>query len=212
MNLRQRLSDFLSQAKHHAAYEIPLFPLNTVLFPGGKLPVRVFEPRHMEMISTCLKNGQPFGISLLRADNGTHGAAQPEAVGCLVEIVDWDMQQPGVLNITVLGIRRFHVESHGTNNNGQIVAQVVNISEEPEAPIPPQHHACATLLRHIVEHLGEHRFALPLRYDDLAWVGYRLAELLPLKLSVRQNMLEMNDSLVRIEILHTFLTQQGLLK
>lgn len=212
MTLRRRLSDFISQAKHHATFEIPLFPLKTVLFPGGKLPIRVFEPRYMDMISACMKDNKPFGICLIREGDETGSSVQPEAVGCLVDIVDWDMPQAGVLNISVLGIRRFHIESSRTERNGLVVAQVVNIAEEQDSPLPGQHQACATILRHIIEHLGEHRFAPPLRYDDQAWVGYRLAELLPLKLSVRQNMLEMNDSLVRIEILHTFLAQQGLLK
>lgn len=212
IRLRQRLTDFLSQAKHHAAFEIPLFPLNTVLFPGGKLPIRVFEPRYMDMVSACMKDGTPFGICLTHGGKETGQAPQPVTVGCLVEIIDWGMQQAGVLNISVLGIRRFRVENSRSEKNGLIVAQAINIAEEPALPLPEHHRACATLLRRIIEHLGEHRFAPPLRYDDLTWVGYRLAELLPLKLSVRQNMLEMNDSLVRIEILHTFLAQQGLLE
>lgn len=212
MTLKQRLSGFLSQAKYVASFDIPLFPLNTVLFPGGILPIRVFEPRYMDMVSACMKDKKPFGICLIHEGNDSTSPAQPESVGCLVDIVDWDMQQTGVLNISVLGIRRFHVESKRIEKNGLIVAQVLNIADEAEAPLPLRHHACATILRHIIGHLGEHRFASPLRYDDLAWVGYRLAELLPLKLSVRQNMLEMNDSLVRIEILHTFLAQQGLLE
>ena len=92
------------------------------------------------------------------------------------------------------------------------MAQVVGIAEERRLALPKQHQACATILRHIIKHLGVERFAPPFRYDDSAWVGYRLAELLPLKHTVRQNMLEMNDSLVRIEILHRFLSQQGLLE
>ncbi len=212
LKLKQRLSEFLSQAKQHAACEIPLFPLNTVLFPGGKLPLKVFEPRYMEMVSACLKEKKVFGICLIRAGHETGVPAQTEQVGCMVEIIDWDMQQLGVLEIAVIGTQRFHIEMSHAEKNGLIMAQVVGIAEEAPLPLPKQHQACTTILRHIIEHLGVDRFAPPLRYDDSVWVGYRLAELLPLKRSVRQNMLEMNDSLVRIEILHRFLIQQGLLQ
>jgi len=212
LNLKQRLSEFLSQAKQHATCEIPLFPLNTVLFPGGKLPIKVFEPRYMEMVGACLKEKKAFGICLIRTGEETGAPAQPEQVGCMVEITDWDMQQLGILDIAVVGTQRFHIETSHAEKNGLILAQVVSIAEEPPLQLPIQHQACATILRHIIEHLGVERFAPPLRYDDSVWVGYRLAELLPLKRSVRQNMLEMNDSLVRIEILHRFLSQQGLLK
>jgi len=212
LKIKQRLSNFLSQAKQHAAFEIPLFPLNTVLFPGGKLPLRVFEPRHMEMVSACLKEKKVFGICLIHSGQETRVPAQPEQVGTMVEIINWDMQQLGVLEIGVIGTQRFRIEASHAEKNALIMAQVIGIAEEPPLPLPIQHQACATILRRIIEHLGEERFALPMRYDDSVWVGYRLAELLPLKRSVRQNMLEMNDSLVRIEILHRFLIQQGLLQ
>jgi len=212
LNLKRRLSDFLLQAKQHAAQEIPLFPLNTVLFPGGKLPLKVFEPRYMEMVSACLKNKTAFGICLIRTGQETGETAVPEQVGCMVEVIDWDMRQLGVLDIVVLGAQRFHIEDSHTEKNGLIIARVVSVAEEPPLALPKQHQACATVLRRIIEHLGVERFAPPLRYDDSVWVGYRLAELLPLKRSVRQNMLEMNDSVVRIEILHHFLSQQGLLE
>lgn len=210
LNLKQRLSEFLLQAKLHAAREIPLFPLNTVLFPGGKLPLKVFEPRYMEMVGACLKDKKAFGICLIRAGQETGDPALPEQVGCMAEVIDWDMRQLGVLDIAVLGTQRFHIEDSHTEKSGLIMAQVVTIAEEQPLALPKQHQACATILRRIIEHLGVERFASPLRYDDSVWVGYRLAELLPLKRSVRQNMLEMNDSLVRIEILHRFLSQQGL--
>lgn len=211
INLKQRLSGLLAQPKQRAACEIPLFPLNTVLFPGGKLPLKVFEPRYMEMVSACLKEKKTFGICLIRAGQETGSPAQPEQVGCIAEIVDWDMQQLGVLDIVVIGTQRFCIEASHTEKTGLVMARIANIAEELPLPLAKQHQACATVLRHIVEHLGVERFASPLRYDDSVWVGYRLAELLPLKRSVRQNMLVMNDSLVRIEILHRFLSQQGLL-
>jgi hypothetical protein len=211
LDIKQRVSDFLHQAKRHESFEIPLFPLKTVLFPGSKLSIKVFEPRYMEMVSACLRNKEAFGVCLIRDGEETGKPALHADMGCAAEIIDWDMQQQGVLNIQVLGLQRFHVENAHVEPNGLIVARAVHIASEAPQPLPANHRACATLLRRLIEHLGVERFMPPLNYDDTVWVSYRLAELLPLKLSVRQNMLEMNDSLVRIEILHSFLAQQGLL-
>jgi hypothetical protein len=211
LDIKQRVSDFLHQAKRHESFEIPLFPLKTVLFPGSKLSIKVFEPRYMEMVSACLRDKEAFGVCLLRDGEETGKPALHADTGCMAEIIDWDMQQQGVLNIQVLGLQRFHVEDAHVEPNGLIVARAVHIASEAPQPLPANHRACATLLRRLIEHLGVERFMPPLNYDDTVWVSYRLAELLPLKLSVRQNMLEMNDSLVRIEILHSFLAQQGLL-
>lgn len=211
LDIKQRVFDFLNQAKHLEPFEIPVFPLKTVLFPGGKLPLKVFEPRYMDMVSACIRDSKPFGICLILDGEETGKPAQHVTTGSLSEIKEWDMPQLGVLNIQVLGIQRFHIEDKRIESNGLIMARAVHIAPEPPHPLPPNHQACATLLHRLIEHLGVERFAPPLNYEDAVWVSYRLAELLPLKLSARQNMLEMNDSQVRIEILHSFLTQQGLL-
>ncbi len=211
LEIKQRVSDFLHRPNHHEAFEIPLLPLKTVLFPGGKLPLKVFEPRYMDMVSACLSDKKPFGICLIRYGEETGNPARHAGTGCIADITDWDMQQQGVLNIQVLGGQRFHIENTRIEPNGLIVASGVLIAAELPQPILANHQACATLLRRLIEHLGVERFFPPLNYGDAVWVSYRLAELLPLKLSVRQNMLEMNDCQVRIEILHAFLAQQGLL-
>lgn len=203
----QRFLRLLQPPTQHAAFEIPLFPLDTVLFPEGRLRLKVFEPRYLEMVSDRLKNKQPFGVSLARAGDAS---GEPEPVGCLADIVDWDMGESGILLLEVQGGQRFYTESLRHEANGLILGKVVKIAPETPLPLPEQHRTCANILQHLVERLGGERFSQPPRYDDCAWVGYRLAELLPLKRSVRQDMLQMNDSLLRIEILHSFLAQQGL--
>lgn len=205
------MTNLLQRGRTHDSFEIPLFPLKTVLFPGGVLPLKVFEPRYMEMVSTCLRVKQPFGVCLILKGEETGKPAQHVETGCTVEVTDWDMQQPGILNIQAIGLQRFYIEGTHTRPNGLIVANAIHIAPEPPQHISGAHQACAVLLHRLIEHLGVERFNPPLNFDDAVWVGYRLAELLPLKLSARQNMLEMNDSMVRIEILHTFLLQQGLL-
>lgn len=211
LDFMQRVSDFLNQANRHEPFEIPLLPLKTVLFPGGKLPLKIFEPRYMEMAATCLADKKTFGICLIQSDEETGEQAHHADTGCLADIIDWDMPQLGVLNIQTIGGQRFHIENTHIEPNGLIVARAVLIAPELPQPILAKHQACAAVLKQLIEHLGVERFMLPLKYDDTVWVSYRLAELLPLKLSVRQNMLEMNDCQVRIEILHVFLAQQGLL-
>jgi Lon protease-like protein len=190
--------------------EMPIFPLHTVLFPGGLLPLRVFEQRYMDMVKACLKEEKPFGVCLIKEGEEVGAVALPNEVGCLARIVDWDMQQLGVLNLTVLGGQCFSIDEHRVEKSGLMIARVTFLSAEEPQPVPAELIACATVLKSIVEKVGEDNFHKPLHYDDAVWVGYRLAEVLPLKLPAKQAMLEMNDSMMRLKILHKFLHQQGL--
>ncbi|MDP2828548.1 MAG: LON peptidase substrate-binding domain-containing protein [Sulfuricellaceae bacterium] len=201
----------LAKTARNDTFELPLFPLNTVLFPGGILPLKVFEPRYVELVSDCMREEKPFGINLIRAGQETGAPADPEPVGCLASISSWDMPELGILQIQVTGGLRFFVEHSHVEANGLVLASASTIAEEPPLALPAKYRACADMLKRIIDHLGHERFQTPFKYDDTVWVGYRLAELLPLKRSARQNMLEMNDSLVRIEILHSFLVRQGLI-
>lgn len=208
--LRRNLPLFFDKANSMETLEIPIFPLNAVLFPGGMLPLRVFEQRYMDMTKACLKDDQPFGICLIKEGNEVGETAVPEEIGCLVRIADWDMQQLGILNLTAVGVQRISIQSQKTEANGLIRASVVTVTTEPPQPVPENLQACVTVLRRIVDEVGEDKFQVPLQYDDAVWVGYRLAEVLPLKLSAKQSMLEMNDSIMRLQILNKFLIQQGL--
>jgi len=190
--------------------DIPLFPLNTVLFPGGLLPLRVFEQRYMDMVKTCMKQETPFGICLIKDGEEVGTPALPHDVGCLVRIADWDMPQLGVLNLKVQGMQRFSIEQHRVEKDGLIVAHVTMQPAERTQDIPPELAGCSAVLKGIMEKVGVENFAQPFHYEDAVWVGYRLAELLPIKLSAKQAMLEMNDSIMRLRILHKFLGQQGL--
>lgn len=204
----------MAKTGRNDSFELPLFPLNTVLFPGGILPLKVFEPRYVDLVSDCMKQGKPFGVNLIRSGQEAGSPADPEPVGCLASISDWDMPELGILQIRVTGGQRFYAENmqvEASKSGGLILARAQFIAVEAPLELPAKHRACSDMLRRIIDHLGHDRFQMPFKYDDAVWVGYRLAELLPLKRSARQNMLEMNDSLVRIEILHSFLTQQGLI-
>jgi len=194
---------------------LPLFPLRTVLFPGGLLPLKVFETRYVDMVKTCLADEAPFGVCLITQG---HEVAQPDAgpprfasVGTLARIVDWDMPQLGILHIVTMGESRFEVRDQRVEGSNLIVAEVAPIAAEPTLPLPTGHEPLARLLELIAARLGPENFPTERRYDDASWVGYRLAELLPLPLTVKQSMLEINDPGVRLAVLHQFLQQQGVL-
>lgn len=208
--LKDRIADYLNEPADLEPFELPLFPLNTVLFPGGVLPLRVFEQRYMDMTKACLQDDTPFGVCLIKDGNEVGSPAIPHEVGCLARITDWDMQQLGVLNLKAVGVRRFRVLESRVEANGLTVAKAQLLPVEPSLTLPPEHAACAGVLKHIVKRVGEDKFEAPLSFEDAVWIGYRLAEVLPLKMAAKQSMLEMNDTIVRLEVLHRFLGQQGL--
>ncbi|MEO1766270.1 LON peptidase substrate-binding domain-containing protein [Thiobacter aerophilum] len=208
--LRDRIVDYLQESAQGTPFDLPLFPLHTVLFPGGMLRLRVFEPRYMDMAKACLKADRPFGVCLIREGAEGGEAATPHAVGTTARITDWHMQAVGELHLTVVGGQRFQVLANQAQADGWVVAKARLLPVEPPLALPSKHAACADVLRAIVQQVGEERFQPPLAFDDAVWLGYRLAEMLPLKLAAKQSMLEMNDSRVRLEILHRFLGQQGL--
>jgi Lon protease-like protein len=189
---------------------LPLFPLKTVLFPGGLLPLRVFEPRYMDMVSRCMREASGFGVCLIAAGEEVGEAAVPHAVGTEAHIEKWDMNQAGVLQILVRGQRRFRIEDHELERDGLLTASVRWLAEPPPCPVPAAQAEILPLLRMIANELGE-QFPLPHRFDDAAWVGARYAELLPVPPLARQKLLELDDASSRLEIIQQFLHQRGLL-
>ena len=191
------------------ATEIPLFPLNTVLFPGGLLPLRVFEQRYLEMAKACLRDSSPFGVCLIREGAEVGTPATHEAVGCLARITQWDMQQLGLLQLVAQGGQRFRVLAKRIRADGLILADIEHLPEEVDAPIAEKFDACRQLLERIVAEHGERLFAKPFLLDSSAWVGARLAEVLPLPAATRQKLLELDDSAQRLEILQRLLVESA---
>jgi Lon protease-like protein len=189
---------------------IPIFPLNAVLFPGGLLPLRVFETRYMDMTRDCLKRDAPFGVCLIREGAEVGAPAVPEGIGCLATILEWDMQQQGILNIKTRGGQRFRILERRTGAQGLTSADIELIPPETSAPVPEEFSSCARLLEMVVVDQGKPIFAEPHAFDDASWVGYRLAEILPVPLVAKQKLLELDDSLGRLSILQRFLEGQGL--
>ena len=189
------------------AEETPLFPLNTVLFPGGLLPLRLFEQRYLEMAKGCLRDGSPFGVCLIREGAEVGTPATSEAVGCLARIVQWDMQQLGLLQITAQGERRFRVAERRVRSDGLALGRITQLPEETNAPLASG-HACRQLLERIAKEHGERLFAKPWRFYSSAWVSARLGDVLPLPLGTRQKLLELDDALERLRVLQGFILEQ----
>ena len=190
--------------------EVALFPLNTVLFPGGLLPLRVFEPRYMEMSTACLREGLPFGVCLIREGREVGAPAVPHAVGCLARIAQWDMQQLGVLNITVRGEKRFRVLERRVQRDGLIRSEIELLADEDEALVPEALAVCARVLKAIIDDGAAAGVETPLRFESASWVSARLTEILPLPLAFKQLLLETDDSRRRLEALRDALHEQKL--
>jgi len=179
--------------------EIPLFPLHSVLFPGGPLALRVFEPRYLDMVSHAIRDESSFGVCLIADGEEVGEAAETFEVGTLGKVRYWHRRADGVLGITVIGEQRFRILSRTVQSNQLITARVEPLPNEPVLPVPEEFAALTELLREIMAQLDHPYINLPKHYDDAAWVGGRLAELLPIKLVQKQLLLQLIDPVERLQ-------------
>lgn len=186
--------------------DIYIFPLNTVLFPDGVLPLKIFEQRYLEMTKACLRDNAPFGACLIREGEEVGAPAVPERVGCLATITQWDMPQLGLFQLLTRGSERFRILETRIARNGLMSASVEMFHAEAPAAMDP---TCREVLSLIIEKVGAAQFPAPLKLDDPAWVAYRLAEVLPLEMTVRQHILEMEDAADRFARLRQMLIEHG---
>ncbi len=185
---------------------LPLFPLHTVLFPGGFLPLRVFEPRYLDMISYCFRNNSGFGICLIREGQEVGAAAIPYKIGTMVKIVDWDQLPDGFLRIDVVGQQRFQILFQKVGKNQLIEAEVELIPNESAQEVPKHHLFLLDWLQQALKKQDQlYRNHVPIDYGNATWVGQRLGELLPLPPRQQQYLLELNDPLERLDALDEFI-------
>lgn len=177
---------------------IPLFPLHSVLFPGGPLALRIFESRYLDMVSRCLKQGSGFGVVLIR--NGKEVGDVPEVydVGTMGHISYWERRRDGLLGITFTGEQRFRILDRQIEPNQLMIAEVELLPNEPAIAVPQKHQELVTMLLRILDELGHPYLTMPKEYENSAWVGARLVELLPLELEQKQRLLQLNDPLERL--------------
>ncbi len=178
--------------------EIPLFPLFTVLFPGGVLPLRIFEPRYVDMVSDCLKRDAGFGVCLITEGGETGDAASCHDVGTLARITDWDKGPDGLLQISCMGGQRFRRLSSRVVSSQLTIARVELLPEPEPVSVPESYRSLVRLLETALERLGHGDEGVDANFDDAHWVGCRLAQLLPLELEQKQRLLEMDDALERL--------------
>lgn len=190
--------------------EIPLFPLHTVLFPGGVLPLKVFERRYLDMAGDCMKNKRPFGVCLIAEGKEVGAPAAPHGVGTLAFIRQWEMAQPGILHLTVAGDHRFRILQRDAQADGLLRARVEVLEEAPFTPVPEGLAPLVPLLEQIAADLGPERLPPPHAFDDAGWVGYRLSEVMPVQPLAQQKLLELEDPVSRLEILYKYLAPKGL--
>ena len=170
--------------------DIAIFPLNLVLFPGGLLPLKIFEQRYIEMTKVCLRDEVPFGVCLIRSGHEVGSPAEHELIGCSARISQWDMPHTGIFHLACLGENAFRmVESHA-GKNGLIRGRVEWLSSHKDDIDPEHFNTCRNMLESLAERAGVGIFAGPAAFDDPEWVSYRLAELLPIDGRSKQALLE----------------------
>ena len=185
--------------------DIPLFPLNIVLFPGGRFDLQIFERRYIDLVSHCMRTGTGFGICLLKSGEETSEENLHQTVhktGTYANIVDWDQLDSGLLGITIEGAVKF-VAQHFWQEDDDVLHASVQFSDiestEAEAiPLGDQFTALSELLQNLENHPLVTERNLSIDYSDLRQLGWRLSELIPLGINVRQELLEMNDPLERL--------------
>ena len=178
---------------------VPLFPLNTVLFPGGILPLKIFEARYLDLVSECLRTDKEFGICLISSGDEVAGSAKCYEIGTMAKIIDWDKRDDGLLEIVVEGGQRFRLLDKRERANHLAEGDVLLIEDDDCEEIPVQYQLLSDLLRQIAQkfelsYQSEHEL-----YENAAWVGYRLSEVLPLESDERQALLEIDNVMNRLQ-------------
>jgi Lon protease-like protein len=203
---------------------IPLFPLGTVLYPAGLLPLRIFEVRYLDMIGKCRKADLPFGVvSLTSGSEVRKAGADAEsfaAVGTLASIREFESPQSGLLQIECVGTQRFRIRSAELQKHGLWIAEVDPVADDVALEIPDDLKHTATALQRLIDTLEERRraqgetvrlpIAEPYRLDDCGWVANRWCELVPMQLELRQRLMELDSPLMRLELVSDLLARTGI--
>jgi uncharacterized protein len=186
--------------------EVPLFPLNTVLYPGGQLQLRIFEPRYLDLVRECTRTGSAFGVCLILEGSEVGDPARPAAIGTLARITDFNHREDGLLGIATEGAERFRVLRTRVRSDGLLRGEVQVWPDEETQSVPVEFALLQTILERLIETMGPHwRHAPRSSYEDAGWLSFRLAELLPLAGDEQQQLLEMTDPLRRLATLRDIL-------
>jgi len=206
---------------------LPLFPLGTVLFPGGVLPLRIFEVRYLDMIGRCHKSGAPFGVVCLTQGSEVRRAgAQAESfatLGTLAAIREFDAPQAGLLQIECVGTQRFRLQSSELQKHGLWTADAEVVADDIAMALPDDLQHTADALRRLIDALEERQrtegngpvrlpIGQPYRFEDCGWVANRWCELLPMQAGLKQRLMELDSPLMRLELVSDLLARNGIAK
>lgn len=189
---------------------IPIFPLRSVLFPGGVLPLRIFEPRYLKMIGDCMRQDAGFGICAISHGSEVGEAASCYPVGTLVRVIDFNRDDDGMLAIVVEGQRRFRILDREVLPDQLIMARVAWLDEPDSGLLPAEYQNLQPLLGQLLHQAGKPFTDMTADYDSADWVASRLVELLPFALADKQRVLEMNDPEQRLRVLYDELLAESL--
>jgi Lon protease-like protein len=209
---------------------LPLFPLGAVLYPGGLLPLRIFEVRYLDMIGKCHKAGAPFGVVSLTEGSEVRRPAEPgipsgdgfaneafSTIGTLATITEFSIPQPGLMAIRCIGAQRFEISHREKLKHGLWIADVTRLEDDQPVAIPPDLQGTADALGKLIKSLRMRDVAqaqmpllAPYRLDDCAWVSNRWCELLPIPLELKQRLMELDNPLMRLELVSDILERTGI--
>ncbi len=177
--------------------QLPIFPLNTLVFPGGVLALRIFETRYLDMVRNCARDNTEFVITLASDQRAAEMSYAKTAT--VVRIVDWDTLPDGLLGVTVEGMRRVSIADAKVQPDQLLMADVETIAEDEDLPLDETFKAWADLIKSVLTHLGAPYSQLEFQLESANWVASRMTEVLPLELSIKQKILEINHPTVRLE-------------
>lgn len=194
--------------------EMALFPLQSVLFPGALLPLRVFEARYLDLVGHCLRENAMFGVVCLRQGrevgrSGVHFEQQ----GVMASIGDVDAEQAGILRVRCTGSQRFAIEGTARQQaDGLWLADVSVLPDDetmaPDAALLPTVKALASAIGALREQ-GSTPFIEPYRFDDAGWVANRWCEILPIPLAAKQRLMMLPEPQLRLRLVDEYLRGKG---
>ena len=182
--------------------QLPLFPLSSVVMPGGLMPLRLFERRYIDMVKECFRNDSGFGICLIKTGGEAGVASEPYPLGTRVSIVDFDQGSDGLLHITARGEEEFNILTYASSDTGLIIGEVEPLPDKRPTPMEPEHELLANKLELILSYLETDTRFEEQHLDDADWVCYRLLEVLPLAPDAKFELLQMSSNGERLEALN----------
>lgn len=201
-----------------STFDLPLFPLQAVLFPDGLLSLKVFEARYLDLVGSCLREDKPFGVVLLKQGSDVLRAGDSvafETTGTVAELLDVDSTQAGILQVRCRGARRFDIRGSHQQDDGLWIARAGTLADDEAVPPAEALHDTVRGLANAIATLkaqGSLPFLQPYRFDSAGWVANRWCEILPISLAAKQKLMELPDAQVRLQIVDEFLRSKGVVQ